>query len=133
TDAGILEVYLWAALHDRPVCWACEPSNWPPGVRRGPLPDPATMSRRMRGPRIAALAERLRKRLEGEAPPGMVAIVDGKALPIGPHSHDRQSGYGRAASGKARGYKLHAIIDAAGTLLSWRVAPMNKDERTMAR
>ena len=133
TDAGILEVYLWAALHDRPVCWACDPLHWPAGTRRGPLPDASTMSRRMRCPRLAALRERVRKRLEGPVPPGPVAVIDGKPLPIGPHSHDRQSGYGRAASGKSRGYKLHTVLDTGGSVLAWRVAPMNTDERTMAR
>lgn len=133
TDAGVLEVYLWAALHDRPVSWACDPRHWPPGARRGPLPDASTVSRRMRSPEIAALRERLRTRLHEGAGPTMVAVVDGKALPIGPNTHDSQSGFGRAASGKARGYKLHAVIDTRGSVLAWRVAPMNADERTMAR
>ena len=25
----IVEIYLWAVLHDRPVCWACHGRNWP--------------------------------------------------------------------------------------------------------
>jgi len=133
TDAGILEVYLWAALHDRPVSWACDPASWPPGARRGPIPDASTVSRRMRSPALAALLERLRRRLERTNGPSLVAIVDGKPLPIGPHSHDRQAGFGRAGNAMARGYKLHAIIDTAGSVLAWRVAPMNKDERPMAR
>lgn len=133
TDASVLEVYLWAALHDRPVCWACRPDHWPPGVRRGPLPSASTVSRRMRRPHMSRLLERVRRRLEPARTPPLVAVIDGKPLPIGPHSHDRQSGYGRAASGKARGYKLHAITDAYGRVLSWRVAPMNTDERVIAR
>lgn len=32
TDAAILAVYLWAVIHDRPVCWACESKNWSPGM-----------------------------------------------------------------------------------------------------
>lgn len=132
TDAGILEVYLWAVLHDRPVCWACDAAQWPPGVRRGPLPSPSAVSRRMRSPGMVALIERLRRALQGDAGTGLVAVIDGKPLPIGPHSHDRQSGYGRAASGKARGYKLHAVVDRHARVLSWRVAPMHTDERTMA-
>ena len=133
TDAGVLEVYLWAAVNDRPVCWACEASNWPRGLRRGPLPNASTVCRRMRTRGIIALLERLRRSLDDCRDDAFIAVVDGKALPIGPHSHDRQSGYGRAASGKARGYKLHAVIGLGGSLLAWRVAPMNVDERTMAR
>ncbi len=133
TDAGILEVYLWAALHDRPVCWACDPSHWPPGSRRGPLPSPATVSRRMRQQRMPRLLERLRCALDPRGAAGVIAVIDGMPMPIGPHSHDRQSGYGRAASGKARGYKLHAIVASSSRVIAWRVAPMNIDERTMAR
>jgi transposase len=133
TDAGVLEVYLWAALHERPVCWACDPANWPPGSRRGPIPSPTAVCRRMRTRSVKRLFDRLLHALRPRPRDRLVACLDGKSLPIGPHSHDRQSGYGRAASGKARGYKLHAITDADGHVLSWRVAPMNVDERTMAR
>ena len=133
TDGGILAVYLWAVLHDRPVCWACDPDNWPAGTRRGPLPSASTVSRRLRRPQMAALLERAREVLDPAPAGDLVAVADGKALPIGPHSHDRQSGYGRAASGKARGYKLHAIVAVSGRVLAWRVAPMNTDERVMAR
>lgn len=132
TDAGILEVYLWAAGNDKPVRWACDPVNWPPGVRRGPLPSESAVSRRMHTERMAALIERVRCSLQGEDD-SLVAAMDGKPLVIGPHSHDAQSGYGRAASGKARGYKLHVIVSIAGRVLSWRIAPMHIDERAMAR
>ena len=133
TDATILEVYLWAALHDRPVSWACQAANWPPRTRRGPLPSASTVSRRMRTASIRSTLERLRRRCAGEGSNALVAVVDGKALVIGPHSHDRQSGYGRAVNGLGRGYKLHAIVDATGRLLSWRLAPMQVDESKMAR
>lgn len=133
TDAGVLEVYLWAALNDRPVSWACDAKNWPPGTRRGVIPNASTICRRMRTDSIRRLLERLRRVLEGHQQASLIAIIDGKPLPIGPHSHDRQAGYGRAASGKAKGYKLHAIIDGRGRVLDWRVAPMNGDERTIGR
>jgi hypothetical protein len=63
---------------------------------------------------------------------GLVWFIDGKPLPIGGCSKDRQAGYGRSAGGKAKGYKLHAIIGKNGDLASWRIAPMNKAERVMA-
>ena len=28
--AAIVRVHLWAALHDRPVSWACKPAHWLP-------------------------------------------------------------------------------------------------------
>jgi hypothetical protein len=58
--------------------------------------------------------------------------IDGKPLPIGACSQDRQAGHGRAAGGKAKGYKFNALIGSDGTVALWRVAPMHKDERVMA-
>jgi hypothetical protein len=59
-------------------------------------------------------------------------MIDGKPLVIGGCSKDRQAGYGRAAGGKAKGYKVHAIVGPGGAVACWRLAPMNKDERVMA-
>jgi hypothetical protein len=44
----IVATMLWAALHDRPVCWACDPRNWRTTTLR-PLriPSELTMSRRV--------------------------------------------------------------------------------------
>lgn len=133
TDAGVLEVYLWAALNDRPVRWACDADSWPPGLRRGPLPDASTVSRRMRTPSMRSLRERLRDRLQGPRRPTTLAFVDAKPLPIGPNSHDRHSGFGHAAGVKARGYKLYAVIDDRARLLAYRIAPMQTHETEMAR
>lgn len=63
---------------------------------------------------------------------GLVWMVDGKPLVIGGCSKDRQAGYGRAASSKAKGDKLHAVVGARGQVIHWRIAPMNTDERVMA-
>jgi hypothetical protein len=54
-------------------------------------------------------------------------------LVIGNSSGDRQAGYGRAARGKAKGYKFYAIMDSRGGLDAWRVCPMNVSEKKMAR
>jgi hypothetical protein len=134
TDATILEVYLWAVINDRPVGWACVPEHWPPGLRRGPLPSHSVVSRRMRSPQVQRLFARLRRHAGMGGSSATLAIaIDAKPLPIASHSHDRQAGYGRAAGGKAKGYKLHAIVSLDGRLLVRRVTPMNKDERTIAR
>src|SRR5689334_17575839 len=46
--AAVVRVHLWAALHDRPVSWACQAKHWLP-LRPSALPDQSTMSRRTRG------------------------------------------------------------------------------------
>ncbi len=92
------------------------------------------MSRRLRSPAVVALLEAIDRAVLGPAPtPPLVHLLDGKPLPIGGCSKDRQAGYGRSAGGKAKGYKLHALVGTDGSLPVWRVAPMNKDERVMAR
>lgn len=129
----IVITFLWAVLHDRPVSWACQRRHWPIPERRRPRPSPSTMSRRLRTPAVRRLLEQLEQRvLAPSVDRPLLWMVDGKPLVISGCSKDRQAGYGRAAGGKAKGYKLHAIVGGDGSIAAWRVAPMNKDERVMA-
>jgi hypothetical protein len=133
-DHDIVRVFYWAVLHDRPTAWACCKDHWPIHARKKPLPSPSVMCRRLRSPSVLELL----RRLEGhvlcpQGQPPLLWLVDGKPLPIGGASSDRQAGYGRAARSKAKGYKLHAFVGSDGSVPIWRVAPMNKDERVMAR
>ena len=130
----IVEIWMWSVVHDRPVSWSCKSDNWPPENRRDGFPSNTTMSRRLRCRRVIALLTAVENRLlRPNGLVGMVWSMDGKPLPIGGCSKDRQAGFGRAAGGKAKGYKLHAILGNNDTIATWRVAPMNKDERVMAR
>lgn len=133
-DWWIVAVYYWSVLHDRPVSWAVQRNNWPIVLRRRPLPSNTTMSRRLQSKRVRkllkALEERVVRRTEGGS---LVWLIDGKPLTISGVSKDRQSGYGRAARSKAKGYKLHVLQGADKSLADWRLAPMNVDERKMAK
>jgi hypothetical protein len=136
TDEDIVKVHYWSVLHDKPITWACQMKNWPIWRRRracGPLPSEATVSRRLRTPSVRQLLHRLERRVIAPKQPGLSWIIDGKPLVIGNCSKDRQAGYGRAAGGKAKGYKMHAIVDPQDGVAAWRLAPMNKDERVMAQ
>jgi hypothetical protein len=132
-DEEIVKVYYWSVICDRPTSWACRQESWPIHLRKRPLPSPATMSRRLRSPSVVALLDALERRVVAPKAPGLFWMIDGKPLTIGGCSKDRQAGYGKAAGGKAKGYKLHALRGADGSVAAWRVAPMNKDERVMAR
>lgn len=132
SDEDIVKVYYWSVICDRPVAWACRSENWPLHLRNRPPPSPATMSRRLRSPRVVALLDALERRVLTPKTPDLFWMIDGKPLPIGGCSKDRQAGYGRAAGGKAKGYKLHTLAGGDGCLAGWRLAPMNKDERVMA-
>lgn len=134
SDEDIVKTWLWAVLHDRPVSWACDRRNWPIYERRRKRPSQSVMSRRLRTLSVRRLLEELEERvLRPHGVGALVWAIDGKPLVISGCSKDRQAGYGRAAGGKAKGYKLHALVSLDGTVAAWRVAPMNKDEREMAR
>jgi hypothetical protein len=133
TDHDIVRVWYWAVIHDRPTRWALCPAHWPPHLRRGlRLPSGGTLSKRLRRATVVALLDALAQRVIAPKEPGLFWIIDGKPLPIGGCSKDRQAGYGRAAGGKAKGYKLHVLAGSDGVIADWRVAPMNKDERVLA-
>ena len=134
SDVRIVCVWMWAVIHDRPVCWACRAINWLPHLRREALPSEATMSRRLRTSGVRELIKQLELRIlmpAQEQP--MLWFIDGKPLVIGGASRDRQASYGRAASGQAKGYKLHAVFGADYSVVAWRIAPMNTSEKVMAR
>jgi len=134
SDEDIVKVHYWSDIHDRPTCWACDLNHWPLWRRRKrlpSLPSPATMSRRLRSPSVRNLLNALEQHVIAPKEPGLFWMIDGKPLAISGCSKDRQAGYGRAAGCKAKGYKIHAIVDPQGSVAAWRVAPMNKDERVM--
>lgn len=133
SDARIVQVFYWAVICDRPISWACHRKNWPIWLRRELLPSSPTMSKRLKSASVVALLDAMDRRVIAPKEPGMFWMIDGKPLPIGGRSKDRQAGYGQAAGCKAKGYKMHALIADDGKIADWRVAPMNKDERVMGQ
>lgn len=134
SNAWIVAVFYWAVVHDRPVMWACQRCHWPICLRRHALPSGSTMSRRLRTSGVLQLLTALEHHVvRRPASGGLVWALDGKPLAISGVSKDRQAGYGRAARSKAKGYKLHVLMGSDKSLAEWRIAPMNKDERPMAR
>jgi hypothetical protein len=133
SDQDIVKVYYWSVICDRPTSWACRKEHWPIHLRKPALPSPATMSRRLRSASVVALLNALERRVVAPKEPGLFWMIDGKPLPISGCSKDRQAGYGKAAGGMAKGYKLHALTGSDGVVAAWRVAPMNKDERVLAK
>jgi hypothetical protein len=135
STADILVVYLWAVVHDRPTVWAAQPENWPPDVRPAYLPSQGTLSRRLRTTACVLLMTAVEQHLITRLALGnrLVHSVDGKALGVSLVSKDPESGYGRGAGGKQKGYKLHAIWADGPMPIAWGVSPMNTSEKRMAR
>jgi hypothetical protein len=122
-------VFLWAALHDRPVCWACDQKNWSTTtLRPATLPSPSTLSRRLRRVDTAMFMRALVLRVGQGGEQRLVAVIDAKPLPIGGASQDPQARCGRRAGMWARGYKLYAIWGQRPMPETYRVYPMNTSE-----
>jgi hypothetical protein len=130
SDRIIVLVYLWAVIHDRPVCWACEERNWK-GERTFQLPSDSAMSARLRTVGVQQLLERTLAAASDLFPVTLVKVIDSKPLLVGAYSKDKDARRGRVAAGQfARGYRLNALTHARA-VREWRLAPMN-DHDTLA-
>jgi hypothetical protein len=150
-DSTVLLVALWAALHTKPIGWATAPAHWDARLRpRGGLPSQSCMSRRLQlacGPdadpdanaddcraTIFDLLERWQAALRRQLPDSDVKLIDGRGLVVGGCSKDPDAGFGFTAGTKAKGYKLHWVVDQVGGAVDgWLVAPMNFPEPQAAR
>src|SRR5215217_8977908 len=72
--ALIVRVHTWAALHDRPISWACEADNWTDRTRPQALPDQSTMSRRTRRDDFEDFQRRVGRRLNGKPQAALVKV-----------------------------------------------------------
>ena len=131
----IVVVYIWSVLHDRPMIWGVDPTNWPEDLRPLNLPPQSTLSRRMRRPDTLLLLldiEQSWLALVG-ASQWLIRAIDGKPLAVSGVSKDADARYGRGAGGMQKGYKFYAVWAGGPLPLAWALAPMNCSERAMAR
>jgi hypothetical protein len=126
----IVKVHLWAVLHDRPTCWACNPDHWDPRTRPAVLPDQSTLSRRLRTDAFGRFMDQLSGVMAGvSSGTSFCKRLDGHALPVSAHSTDRDARWGRGKGQQQNGYKLHLIWDQRPMPTQWIVTPLNVDER----
>lgn len=134
SDRDIALVGLWAILHDRPFCWACDAGNWSPSHRPARLPHPSTVSRRWRQVEKRGLLRRTHQAsLATLGPAGRYGAMDGRPLRVGGSSKDTDARAGRAVGGMGRGDKLHALIDARRVFVCYEVRPLCVAEQTVGR
>lgn len=129
-------VLLWAALHDRPMCWACHPANWSTTtLKPARIPSAPTVSRRLRRLDTAMFLRQVvahARREQGPAP--IVSAIDAKPLPVGGDSGDPEARCGRGAGMFAKGYKLYHLLGLGPRAVpeAYRVCPMNAHEGTVS-
>ena len=128
----IVRVFLWAALHDRPTCWACQRRHWVGVKPPRSLPDQSTMSRRLRYVDTRLMLDELARLLNEAGFASLVHYIDGKPLTVSRHSRDRDAKHGRGAGGMDRGYKLHAVYTENNRPIAWEVTPLNQKESKVA-
>jgi hypothetical protein len=63
---------------------------------------------------------------------GLLTFLDGKPLPIGGVSKDKDAGFGRGAGGKAQGYKWHTFWSNRVLPEAWDVTALNEAETKVA-
>ena len=132
STALVVRVHAWAALHDRPISWACRAKNWPARARPGALPDQSTMSRRVRRPDFEAFQRRVGVRMNGGAAPPLVKRVDGKPLELPSHTTDRDATWSRGVGRTGVGYKQHAVWSGKPMPDAFAVTTLDVCEKRMA-
>lgn len=132
--ADIVVVYFWAALHDRPMCWAVDKDNWPRELCPVALPSQPTLSRRMRRAEVQQLMTDIEDAWLAAVSVSTMLIktIDGKPLAVSGVTKDIDAGYGRGAGGMQKGYKLFSVWASGPLPLAWALAPMNRSEKAMA-
>jgi Transposase DDE domain len=130
----LVAILLWAVLHDRPLAWACCAKNWSTTKLRPPrLPHRTTIGRRIDRLVVGAFLRQLEQDLRERGELGLLAVLDGKPLPVSGVSKDADATWGRGAGGKAKGYKLHTLWANRSMPEAWEVRPLNEAEQTVAQ
>jgi Transposase DDE domain len=129
----LVAVLLWAALHDRPLSWACQKRHWSTTrLQPARIPSPATLSRRLYTVGTGLLLRALEERLRNTHDPRLVAFLDGKPLPVSRVSADADAQVGRGAGGMGKGYKLHTVWAGRPMPEAWEVTALNTHEMVVA-
>jgi hypothetical protein len=129
----LVAILLWAALHDRPVSWACQARHWSTTkLRPMRLPSRSVLSRRLDKLPVGALLHALEQYLRDRQQRGLLAFLDGKPLPVSGVSKDKDAGFGRGAGCKAKGYKLHTFWANRVLPEAWDVTALNEAETKVA-
>ena len=131
-DWLVAAMYLWCVWHDRPLCWACDRSHYNTLFRPRKLPSVSQFTRRVKTDSVQRILQRVHDDLAAASLATPLSYLDGKPLPVGGASKDRDAARGYAIGGFAKGYKLHAWVSEDGRIPLWAVTPLNAAEQSVA-
>lgn len=132
-DTLIVAMYLWAVFHDRPLCWAAERANYSSVFRPRRLPSRSQFGRRIRTARCQALLDALNQEFASVEDAPNIFLMDSRPLRVGPYSGDPDVRNGYTKDGFTKGYKLHALATKQGKIVAWRLTPLNRNDKAVAR
>ena len=133
SDAVVALIQFFAALTNHSLRWAHDKRNWPLWARRLRFPNYSRLCRRVKSQSVGRLVESVSWAARGELPESGEKALDGKPLAVGGYTKDPDAKRGKVPGGWAKGYKLHALVDACGAVEAWAVTPLNAGEATVAR
>lgn len=134
SDEIVLFIYFIAVIHNRSTLWASRKANWPLWARRLVCPSYSQIQRRLQTPSVQTRIERLHADLRHRLPRTREKVVDGKPLLVGGYSKDPDARWGKLPPhGWAKGYKLHAVVDACGAVEAFAVTSLPTGEAKVAR
>lgn len=131
-DTTIVAMYLWAVFHDRPLCWAADRSNYSSVFRPRKLPSRSQFGRRIRSARCQLLLAALNRELAAVEDVPNIFVMDSRPLTVGAYSQDPDVRTGYTKGGFTKGYKLHALATKQGQIVSWRLTPLNRNDKPVA-
>ena len=137
-DGVVLLVYFFAVMNNRSILWASQLQHWPcwcRAVLRGRLPSRSQLNKRLRSESVLRWISVINAELRDRLPWGKDKVGDGKPMVVGGFSHDPDARWGKTpGDGWAKGYKLHALIDAvAAAFDAWQLTPLDGGEATVLR
>ncbi len=132
SDRQIILMWLWAVMHDRPLCWACRRENCRGWFRPRQLPSVSQFCKRLATPRFEHARRLLHELLTQRGHAELLQFIDGKALVVHEYSGDPEARTGIAGGRFARGYKLHARVTQRGFIAQYTVLSLNASETRTA-
>ncbi len=129
----IVAMYIWSVWHDRPLSWACRRGSYGALFRPRKLPSISQFTRRIKSDDCQRILQLVHDQFAQRGLMTPAVYIDGKPLVVSAVSKDRDARSGKISGAFARGYKLHAAVNANRRIVVWSVMGLNEDEKTVAR